>query len=118
MVSQRSRFRSSQEYLDLTIKFVAFGLCFQCQYCLCLMGGKTGLVSAEGEAGQRSRLPRVGGAFWVLATLVTPPDVIDDVFVVVYGCKFPSYDGPRPSAKTRRYAPKVITTATMIRSRN
>ena len=71
---------SAQEYLNLTIKFiVAFGMCFQLPVLLTLMG-KAGLVSAEGLGNVR-KYAVVG--ILVLAALVTPPDVITQVILIV-----------------------------------
>ncbi len=73
---------SAQEYLSLTIKFiVAFGLCFQLPVLLTLMG-KAGLVSSRGLRTVR-KYAVVG--ILVLAALVTPPDVITQVILVVVG---------------------------------
>ena len=72
------------ETLDITLKMiVAFGLCFQLPVLLTLMG-TAGLASSRGLRGTR-KYAVVG--ILVVAALVTPPDVVTQIIllVVVYG---------------------------------
>jgi sec-independent protein translocase protein TatC len=64
------------EYLSLVMKLIfAFGLSFQLPVALTLMG-RVGLVSSEGLA--RNRKYAIVGVF-VVAALITPPDVISQI---------------------------------------
>jgi len=75
-------FGKVNESLDITLKFImAFGLCFQLPVLLTLMG-KAGLVTARGLEKMR-KYAMVG--ILLLAALVTPPDVITQLIVAVYG---------------------------------
>ena len=81
----KTRFLGSvRETLDVVLKFImAFGVCFQLPVLLTLMG-KAGLVSAAGLRNVR-KYAVVG--ILILAGIVTPPDGVTQVIlvVVVYG---------------------------------
>jgi sec-independent protein translocase protein TatC len=68
------------EYLDLVMKMVfAFGLCFQLPVALTLMG-RVGIIGSAGLI--RNRRYAIVGVF-VLAAIVTPPDVISQISLAV-----------------------------------
>ena len=68
------------EYLDLVMKMVfAFGLCFQLPVALTLLG-RVGIIGSAGLV--RNRRYAIVGVF-VLAAVVTPPDVISQVSLAV-----------------------------------
>ncbi len=68
------------EYLDLIMTLIfAFGLCFQLPVLLTLLG-KVGLITAEWLASMRKYAVIVS---FVLAALLTPPDVISQVLLAV-----------------------------------
>ena len=68
------------EYLDLVMKMVfAFGLCFQLPVALTLMG-RVGILGSAGLI--RNRRYAIVGVF-VLAAIVTPPDVISQISLAV-----------------------------------
>lgn len=75
---------SVDEYLSLTVKFIAaFGLCFQLPVLLTLMG-RAGIVTSHGL--KRVRKYAIVGIL-VVAAIVTPPDVITQIilFAAIYG---------------------------------
>ena len=68
------------EYLDLVMKMVfAFGLCFQLPVLLTLLG-RVGIIGSAGLI--RNRRYAIVGVF-VLAAVVTPPDVVSQVSLAI-----------------------------------
>ena len=68
------------EYLDLVMKMVfAFGLCFQLPVALTLLG-RVGIIGSAGLI--RNRRYAIVGVF-VLAAVVTPPDVISQISLAI-----------------------------------
>ena len=68
------------EYLSLTMKLIfAFGLCFELPVVLLLLT-KTGIVTPEGLAEKRKYAILIA---FVLAAILTPPDVISQVLLAL-----------------------------------
>ena len=78
---------SVEEYLSLTMKFVAaFGICFQLPVLLTLLG-KAGIVSSAGLASVRKYAIVV---ILLVAAFVTPPDMMSQL--ILFAAIYPLYE--------------------------
>ncbi|RRH75103.1 twin-arginine translocase subunit TatC [Falsigemmobacter faecalis] len=78
---------SVEEYLSLTMKFIAaFGICFQLPVLLTLLG-KAGIVTSEGLGSVRKYAIVV---ILIVAALVTPPDMMSQL--ILFAAIYPLYE--------------------------